>query len=203
MLYFLRLPLFVISWESFSINFKFRSFIMLTRIFILIFITLSSLFSQIKVGDTAPTFFTKKLDGGSFFLSDSLERNNNPIVLSFFATWCVPCRTEIPILDSLSTIHKDTDFYLVNVSGLRQGSRTLKEEPTMVQEMIKNLKSSIPVLMDKYGVAAEKYGAMVLPTTAIINPEGKIAYIHTGFKVGDEKEIVSILESFKKAKIAD
>ena len=73
----------------------------------------------------------------------------------------------------------------------------------MVKEMINNLKTSIPVLMDKYGVAAEKYGALALPTTAIINPKGEIAYIHTGFAVGDEKEIISVLEANKKVKIED
>jgi thiol-disulfide isomerase/thioredoxin len=167
---------------------------------LLTILLISSVFALPKLGDKAPTFFTKKLDGSSFFLSDSLEKKN-PIVLSFFATWCGPCRIEIPILDSLSTVYKDTDFYLVNVSGLKQGNRTLKEDPKMVKEMINSLKTSIPVLMDKYGVAAEKYGALALPTTAIINPKGEIVYIHTGFAVGDEKEIISVLESNKKVKV--
>ena len=75
--------------------------------------------------------------------------------------------------------------------------------PEIVKEMIDGLKTSIPILMDKYGVAAEKYGALALPTTAIINSKGEIAYIHTGFQLGDEKEIVSILDSSRKVKVED
>ncbi len=162
---------------------------------------ITSLFAQPKLGEKAPTFYTKKLDGGSFFLSDTLERNNKPIVLSFFATWCVPCRTEIPKLDSLNNVFTDVDFYLINVSGLKQGKRTLKEDPVMVRKMIDDLKTDITVLLDKYGVAAEKYGATVLPTTSVIDTKGNIAYLHTGFKLGDEIELATVLNDFSKSKI--
>ena len=162
---------------------------------------ISSVFALPKLGDKAPTFFTKKLDGGSFFLSDSLERNNRPIVLSFFATWCVPCRVEIPKLDSLKNVYTDIDFYLINVSGLKQGTRTLKEDPVMVRKMIAGLKTKITVLLDKYGVAAEKYGATALPTTSVIDKNGNIVYLHTGYKLGDEIELASILKNINKSAV--
>ena len=75
-------------------------------------------FAELKVGDDAPTFYVKTLDNRSFFLSDSLERSQNPIVFSFFATWCLPCRKEIPMLDTVRINYPDIDFYLINVSGL-------------------------------------------------------------------------------------
>ena len=165
---------------------------------IIIFILLSSnLMSQIKVGDDAPTFFTKTLDKKSFFLSDSLERNKRPIVLSFFATWCVPCRKEIPVLDTIRTKYPDIDFYLVNVSGLAQGKKVLKEDPKLVLQMVESLGTSMPVLMDKYGNAAKKYDALILPRLVVIDSSGKIAYAHTGYEEGDEKKLVEILDGFK------
>ena len=157
----------------------------------------STLLSQIKVGDDAPTFFTKTLDKKSFFLSDSLERNKRPIVLSFFATWCVPCRKEIPVLDTIRTKYPDIDFYLVNVSGLAQGKKVLKEDPKLVLQMVESLGTSMPVLMDKYGNAAKKYDALILPRLVVIDSSGKIAYAHTGYEEGDEKKLVEILDGFK------
>ena len=62
---------------------------------------MSILLSEIKIGDEAPTFYVRTLDEKDFFLSDSLKNNQRPIVFSFFATWCIPCRQEIPVLDFL------------------------------------------------------------------------------------------------------
>ena len=158
----------------------------------------STLLSQIKVGDDAPTFFTKTLDKKSFFLSDSLERNKRPIVLSFFATWCIPCRKEIPVLDTIRIKYPDIDFYLVNVSGLSQGKKVLKEDPKLVKQLVESLGTSMPLLMDKYGNAAKKYDALILPRLVVIDSSGKIAYAHTGYEEGDEKKLIEILDGFKK-----
>jgi len=165
--------------------------------FLILLILISSTFAELKVGDEAPTFFTKTLDNKSFFLSDSLERNKRPIVLSFFATWCLPCRKEIPMLDTVRTKYPDIDFYLVNVSGLAQGKKVLKEDPKLVKKMIESLGTSMQVLMDKYGTAAEKYDALVLPRLVVIGPKGKIAYAHTGYEDGDEKKLIEVLDGFK------
>lgn len=164
----------------------------------IIFIIFTCAIAQLKLGDDAPTFFTKTLNNKSFFLSDTLKRNNRPIVLSFFATWCIPCRKEIPVLDSIRTKYTDIDFYLVNVSGLSQGKKILKEDPVLVKEMVKSLGTSMPVLMDKYGNAAKKYDALILPRLVVIDNKGKIAYAHTGYQEGDEKKLINILDEFKK-----
>ena len=69
---------------------------------IIIFILLSSnLMSQIKVGDDASTFFVPDLTEKNFFFSDTLKLNK-PTVLGFFATWCGPCRAEMPIIDAIN-----------------------------------------------------------------------------------------------------
>ena len=94
--------------------------------------------SQIKVGDDAPTFFVRDLEEKNFFLSDTLNLGR-PTVLSFFATWCVPCRAEMPELDTLSQSYKNVNFYLVNVSGLTQGKAKMKEDPKLVKMMVTKL----------------------------------------------------------------
>ena len=165
---------------------------MLKRVLIIYILLTSVMYAELKVGDVAPTFYAKTLDNRSFFLSDSLERNQNPILFSFFATWCVPCRKEIPMLDTVRTKYPDIDFYLINVSGLTQGKRVLREDPKMVQKMIDALGTTMPVLMDKYGNAAQKYDALILPRLVVID-SGKIAYAHTGYEEGDDKKLIEIL----------
>ena len=163
------------------------------KIVISILITASLAFAELKVGDPAPTFFAKTLDKKSFFLSDSLERNQRPIVLSFFATWCGPCRIEMPVLDTLSQSYNDIDFYLINVSGL-EGKK--KEDPVEVKALLEKLGVTLPVLMDKYGNAAQKYDALILPRLVVID-SSRIVYAHTGYEDGDEKKLIEILNGLK------
>ena len=147
---------------------------------------------------SAPTFFARTLENKNFYFSDELKKEN-PIVLSFFATWCGPCRVEMPVLDSISTEFPHISFYLVNVSGLEQGGVKFKEDPVKVKAMVEYLKVDIPVIMDKYGLTAEKYGALNLPTLVVIDEEGKIVYEHTGYARGDELELIKILKGFTSA----
>ena len=145
---------------------------------------------------SAPTFFARTLENKNFYLSDELKKEN-PIVLSFFATWCGPCRVEMPVLDSISTEFPHISFYLVNVSGLEQGGVKFKEDPVKVKAMVEYLKVDIPVIMDKYGLTAEKYGALILPTLVVIDQDGKIIYEHTGYKRGDELALIELLRKFE------
>ena len=162
---------------------------MLKRVLLIYLLSAAGLFAELKVGAPAPTFFAKTLDKKSFFLSDSLERNQRPIVLSFFATWCGPCRIEMPVLDTLSQSYNDIDFYLINVSGL-EGKK--KEDPVEVKALLEKLGVTLPVLMDKYGNAAQKYDALILPRLVVID-SGRIVYAHTGYEDGDDEKLIEIL----------
>ena len=165
------------------------------RTLIAIFLT-SFLMAELKVGDDAPTFFAHTLDNNYFFLSDTLTKHK-PIVLSFFATWCGPCRLEMPILDTLSQNYKDINFYLVNVGGLKGKE---KQESVKVKKLLEDLGISLPVLMDKYAKIVEKYGGPVLPKVVIIDQQGKIAYIKEGYAEGDELVIEKKLNELLSAK---
>ena len=164
-----------------------------------ILIAASCAFAELKVGDEAPTFFVRDLSEKNFFLSDTLKLNK-PIVLSFFATWCVPCRAEMPELDTLSQSYKDINFYLVNVSGLTQGKAKMKEDPKLVKMMVDKLGVSLQVLMDKYGKVAEKYEVKSLPRLVVIDQEGKVQYIHDGYEPGDENKLKETLDKLADAK---
>ncbi|MBC8296504.1 MAG: redoxin domain-containing protein [Pelagibacterales bacterium] len=153
----------------------------------------------LKVGDAAPTFFIRTLDNKKFYLSDEIKKEK-PILFSFFATWCEPCKKELPLIDSLSTQFKDISFYIINVSGIRQGKKVLKEDPVLVKKMLNNLNVGLPVLYDKYAQTVAKYGEIILPKTAIIDKKGNLAYLHTGFDATVRKDIIKVLEDVSKSK---
>jgi thiol-disulfide isomerase/thioredoxin len=159
----------------------------------------STLLSQIKVGDEAPTFFVRDLTEKNFFFSDTLK-TGKPAVLSFFATWCGPCRVEMPVLDTLSQSYSDINFYLVDVSGLTQGKSKMKEDPAKVKIMVESLGVTLQVLMDKYGKVAEKYGVKSLPRLVVIDAKSTVHYIHDGYAPGDEKKLKEVLDKLADAK---
>ena len=167
---------------------------------ILLFTILAtSLSAELKIGDEAPTFFVRDLTEKNFFFSDTLK-TGKPAVLSFFATWCGPCRAEMPELDTLSHSYKDINFYLVNVSGLTQGKSKMKEDPIKVKKMVDDLGVNLKVLMDKYGKVAEKYGVKSLPRLVVIDAKSTVHYIHDGYAPGDENKLKEVLDKLTDAK---
>jgi thiol-disulfide isomerase/thioredoxin len=167
--------------------------------FLILLILISSTFAELKVGDEAPTFFVRDLQEKNFFLSDTLKLGK-PTVLSFFATWCGPCRLEMPVLDTLSQSYKNINFYLVDVSGLTQGKSKMKEDPEKVKIMVESLGVTLQVLMDKYGKVAEKYGVKSLPRLVVMDAKGKVHYIHDGYEPGDENKLKEVLDKLTNAK---
>ena len=167
--------------------------------FLILLILISSTFAELNVGDEAPTFFVRDLQEKNFFLSDTLKLGK-PTVLSFFATWCGPCRLEMPVLDTLSQSYKNINFYLVDVSGLTQGKSKMKEDPAKVKIMVESLGVTLQVLMDKYGKVAEKYGVKSLPRLVVIDAKGKVHYIHDGYEPGDENKLKEVLDKLTNAK---
>jgi len=162
-----------------------------------------SLFAQeqplLKTGDLAPTFFLRTLEGENFFLSKEIK-TVGPIILAFYATWCIPCRLEIPALEKMmsDTSLSNVRLYYVNVGGLMaadEGGDIIKqrEETDKVQRHKEQFKMTHPILMDRYALTAQKFKAESLPTIIVIGGDGLIKYLHHGYKPGDEQELLQYL----------
>jgi thiol-disulfide isomerase/thioredoxin len=152
----------------------------------------------LKTGDPAPTFFLRTLEGENFFLSKEIKPDS-PIILAFYATWCVPCRQEIPALEKMMAdpAMSNVRLYYVNVGGLMaadEGGDVVKqrEEAEKVQRHKERFSMTHPILMDRYALTAQKFNAESLPTLVVISGAGKIKYVHHGYKPGDEASLKRI-----------
>ena len=151
----------------------------------------------LQIGNVAPTFFAHSLDNGDFFLSRVVGEKarpylKGPVVLSFFTTSCVPCRKEIPFLHSLSKEFSEVHFYLVNIG----------DEEHIIRKYVEQMGYSLPILLDKYGMIAKKYDAMVTPTLVVIQEDGSVQLHKHGFKESDPDHITSLLqEIFRPASV--
>ena len=128
-------------------------------------------------GDVAPTFTLKNLEGKDV----AVKATGKPYVVNFWATWCPPCQAEIPDVAAFYAAHKDkVDFYAVN----------LQEEAGPVQKFLKDRGVELPVLLDAKGDAATLYGVRAIPTTVVVNAEGKVVYRRTGGVTKEQLEDV-------------
>lgn len=144
---------------------------------------------KIKVGEEAPTFYLRTLTGEDFYLRDySGEKLRQPwkhkdkytVILSFFATWCVPCQLEIPILHQWVKEQSDSSLKVLLID--------VAEKQNEVAPFIKKKGYTLPVLLDVYNMVADKqFGIKSLPHLVIIDPNGYVRLITKGFK--DEKTL--------------
>jgi cytochrome c biogenesis protein CcmG/thiol:disulfide interchange protein DsbE len=117
------------------------------------------------VGEPAPDFTVRLLgEEGTFTLSESLAEDGRPVILNFWASWCFPCRTEMPVLDAAALARPDLTFIGVATDDTEQGSAEFAAEMAV----------SYPLGWDSTGLIGNKYGAFALPVTVVIDAEGII-----------------------------
>ncbi|WP_423225610.1 TlpA disulfide reductase family protein [Candidatus Amarolinea aalborgensis] len=122
-----------------------------------------------QVGFPAPDFSLSRLDGQSVRLADW---HGQPVVLNFWATWCPPCRAEMPALQAAAQAYGDQG---VRVLGVNQA-----EEANQVAGFMQTLGLDFPVLLDRDAAVSQLYRVRSLPTTFFIDREGVIREIIIG-----------------------
>ena len=156
------------------------------KVAILLFIsTIFANESTLAIGDKAPPISLFKLESNKYFRSKEFLGKKN-LVVSFFATWCVPCAKEIPELIKMSTEFKD-DFQFVLID--------VNEKKDKVKKHVDEKSISLQVILDKYGRVFKSFGGETLPLLVVIDKKGNISYYHTGYKKGDEKKLNKHLKS--------
>lgn len=117
-----------------------------------------------SAGQKAPNFSLPDINNSIVRLSD-YERH--VIILNFFATWCPPCKTEIPDFVELVNDYRAKDFIVIGISVDREGAG-------VVSSFAAQYGINYPVLMDD-GLVSDAYGGITsIPTTFIIDRDGNI-----------------------------
>jgi peroxiredoxin len=124
-----------------------------------------------KIGFRAPDFALQTLTGETIRLSELIGR---PVVISYWATWCNPCKKELPVLDQLSSEYQSQGLTVVTVNAIEQDSRD------EVQAMVTETSMNLPVLLDQGNQFASTYGALFFPTTIFVDASGVIRFIRLG-----------------------
>lgn len=131
---------------------------------------------------TAPDFEITTTRGDRFRLADNVGKKI--IVLNFFATWCGPCRAEMPELNRYFNEHKSQPFVLLGIDAEEKGDR--------VEAFLDELKVDFPAGVDE-GPIQKKYGVGVFPTTVVIGVDGKVQFYETGAVVNAEVAFDNLL----------
>jgi len=133
----------------------------------LVFLGIQWLQPKPSIPEIAPDFTVKTIDGDSITLSDL---RGKPVVLNFWATWCGPCRSEIPAFSRFSKAHPE-----VPVLGL-----SVDQGPSAkVKRTVREWGIHYPVAIIS-GALQNTYDISTLPTTVIVDADGKVQNIHVG-----------------------
>jgi cytochrome c biogenesis protein CcmG/thiol:disulfide interchange protein DsbE len=130
----------------------------------------------------APDFKLKTMDGESVQLSNYL--NKGPVLIDFWATWCVPCLKEMDEFQKLYVKYHERGFEILGVT-IDNPRTASKIKPT-----VKSKGFTFPILLDpNKEVYKQLGGKSVVPYAAIVNPDGEIISTYEGYKAGNEKVV--------------
>ena len=128
------------------------------------------------VRQPAPDFVLRSIAGANVRLSEHL---GEVILINFWATWCGPCRQEMPLLDEIYGKYQRAGLTLLSVN--------IDDDHDRAIEMAKTLGVSYPVLFDVRKDVSRSYLVGTMPSTVLVDREGVVRYVSEGFKPGYEK----------------
>lgn len=139
--------------------------------------------SAITLDEQAPDFTLRTLEGGNLGLD---EYRGQVVLINFWASWCGPCRHELPVLDRIHRSYQAAGLVVlgINVEGTEAPARAL----------IDKIPVSFPVLIDVDQKVSMRYQLETMPSTLLLDRHGVVRYIHGGYKPGDEAEYLEVVK---------
>jgi len=125
----------------------------------------------------APNFTLKSNSGKNIKLS---ELRGQVVLLNFWASWCGPCRQEMPLLEKLQQRYSALGFTVLGVN--------VEEDSSKAKTLLKDIPVSFPILFDTQNTVSEQYKVSAMPSTVMIDRNGNMRYLHKGYKPGDEAQ---------------
>ncbi|MCH7853952.1 MAG: TlpA family protein disulfide reductase [Proteobacteria bacterium] len=143
-------------------------------------IAASSLAASDLAGQAAPDFVLKSSTGENLRLS---EYRGDVVMINFWATWCGPCRQEMPLLNDLFNRYQRVGFSLLGVN--------IDDDSRRAMQMVEDLGVDFPVLFDETKAVSKLYQVEAMPVTIIVDREGIVRYVHHGYKPGYEQHYLT------------
>ena len=124
----------------------------------------------------APDFTLPSIDGPNLRLQ---EQRGQVVMINFWATWCGPCRVEMPHLARLYDKYRGSGFTVLAVN--------IDEDPYKAASLAKQLGMRVPVLLDREKKVSRLYDLSTMPSTILVDREGRVRYVHRGYRDGYEE----------------
>jgi thiol-disulfide isomerase/thioredoxin len=131
--------------------------------------------SAFEADGPAPDFTLKSLGGKNLKLS---ELAGNVVLINFWASWCGPCREEMPLLNALHNKYAPLGFTVLGVN--------VEEDVGGAKGFLNNYPVDFPILLDSNNQVSKEYQVIAMPTTVVVDRDGNMRFLHRGYKSGDE-----------------
>ena len=132
-------------------------------------------FGGLATSGPAPQFQLAARGGKTI---DLAQYKGQVVMINFWATWCGPCRQEMPLLESIYKKYNKMGFTLIGVN--------VEPDTKPVESFLKETPVSFPIAFDTKSEVSKMYEVSGMPSTVIVDRKGKVSVIHHGYKPGDE-----------------
>ncbi|HEY4644834.1 MAG TPA: TlpA disulfide reductase family protein [Steroidobacteraceae bacterium] len=112
------------------------------------------------------------------------------VMINFWATWCGPCRQEMPLLEQMYKKYKPMGFTLLGVN--------VEPDPSGAEGWLAETPVSFPILFDRENRVSKLYNVSGMPSSVLIDRKGNVRYLHRGYKPGDENTYLNHIRALVK-----
>jgi peroxiredoxin len=138
-------------------------------------------------GSPAPDFTLATRDGGRVRLADL---KGQVVMINFWASWCGPCRQEMPLLSQLHSKYEPLGFTMLGVN--------VEPDSSAAIAWLQGMQVTFPIAFDTRSDVAGRFGVEGMPSSVLVDRQGQVRYVHRGYKPGDEARYADMIRSLVK-----